>query len=71
MDFTWANMLVTQGQYLAVVGTNPSYFTTTDWNGKPISPDLNRPVETVSWNDATNYCVPAHAIGSRGGADTV
>jgi len=24
--------------------------------GNPISPDLNRPVEQVSWNDATNYC---------------
>jgi formylglycine-generating enzyme required for sulfatase activity len=47
---------VTQGQYLAVVGSNPSYFKTNDWNGNPISPDLNRPVETVSWNDATNYC---------------
>ena len=47
---------VTQGQYLAVVGSNPSYFTTQDYYGNPISPDLNRPVETVSWNDATNYC---------------
>jgi len=48
---------VTQGQYLAVVGSNPSYFQTIDANGNPISPDLNRPVEQVSWNDATNYCV--------------
>lgn len=47
---------VTQGQYLAVVGSNPSYFQTIDENGNPISPDLNRPVEQVSWNDATNYC---------------
>jgi formylglycine-generating enzyme required for sulfatase activity len=37
---------VTQGEYLAVMGTNPSYFTG----------DTNRPVERVSWNDATNYC---------------
>jgi formylglycine-generating enzyme required for sulfatase activity len=43
---------VTQGQYLAVVGSNPSYFVTN--NG--YAQDLNRPVETVSWNDATNYC---------------
>ncbi len=37
---------VTQGEYLAVTGSNPSYFTG----------DTNRPVEQVSWNDATNYC---------------
>ena len=38
---------VTQREYLAVVGSNPSQFTG----------DLNRPVETVSYFDATNYCV--------------
>jgi len=37
---------VTQGEYLAVVGNNPSYFTG----------DTNRPVEYMSWFDATNYC---------------
>jgi formylglycine-generating enzyme required for sulfatase activity len=37
---------VTQGEYLAVMGSNPSYF----------QGDLNRPVETVSWNDAVAYC---------------
>jgi formylglycine-generating enzyme required for sulfatase activity len=47
---------VTQGEYLAVMGSNPSYFTTNDWNGNPIPPDLSRPVETVSWFDATAYC---------------
>src|ERR1035437_9433149 len=38
------------------MGSNPSYFTTQDYYGNPISPDLNRPVERVTWNDATNYC---------------
>ena len=47
---------VTQGAYLALMGSNPSYFTTRDWNGNAIPPDLNRPVEQVSWDDATNYC---------------
>jgi formylglycine-generating enzyme len=47
---------VTQGEYLELMGSNPSYFTTRDSNGDPISLDLNRPVETVSWDDATNYC---------------
>jgi formylglycine-generating enzyme required for sulfatase activity len=37
---------VTQGEYLAVIGSNPSAFTG----------DTNRPVETVSWFNATNYC---------------
>lgn len=37
---------VTQGEYLSVIGSNPSNFTG----------DTNRPVEQVSWNDATNYC---------------
>jgi len=41
---------VTQGEYLAVVGSNPSYFTSA--NG--YSDDLTRPVETVNWYDATN-----------------
>lgn len=37
---------VTQGDYLEVTGTNPSVF----------PGDLNRPVSSVSWPDATNYC---------------
>ncbi len=37
---------VTHGEYLAVTTNNPSSFTG----------DTNRPVESVSWFDATNYC---------------
>ena len=37
---------VTQAEYLAVLDSNPSGF----------PGDLNRPVESVSWLDATNYC---------------
>jgi formylglycine-generating enzyme required for sulfatase activity len=52
---------VTQGEYLAVMGNNPSWFNGVhqDWNGTntDFGIDLNRPVEQVSWNDATAYCV--------------
>ena len=54
--FYMGKYAVTQGEYLALMGNNPSRFTTNDWNGNPIPPDLNRPVEQVSWDDATNYC---------------
>ncbi len=37
---------VTQSEYQALVGSNPS----------GIQGDVNRPVEDVSWQDATNYC---------------
>ena len=37
--------LVTQGDYLTLIGSNPSSFTG----------DTNRPVETVNWYDATAY----------------
>lgn len=47
---------VTQGEYLALIGNNPSFFINKGINGNPIPPDLNRPVEEVSWFDASNYC---------------
>jgi len=48
---------VTQEQYKAVMGTNPSYFTVA--NGRsPASgeTDTKRPVEDVSWYDAIEFC---------------
>jgi formylglycine-generating enzyme required for sulfatase activity len=50
--FWMQKYLVTQQDYLDAVGSNPSHFTTA--NGFP--GPLTRPVEMVSWDDATNYC---------------
>jgi formylglycine-generating enzyme required for sulfatase activity len=60
--FWMGKYLVTQGDYLAVVGSNPSYFrngiegTNNGGTGRTITNELVHPVESVSWNDATNYC---------------
>ncbi|MGA3283718.1 MAG: choice-of-anchor tandem repeat GloVer-containing protein [Verrucomicrobiota bacterium] len=48
---------VTQGEYAAVTGVNPSAF----------AGDTNRPVERVSWNDATNFCLQLTAQESAAG----
>lgn len=39
---------VTQAEYLRAIGRNPSVFKVGD--------SMNRPVESVRWDDATNYC---------------
>jgi formylglycine-generating enzyme required for sulfatase activity len=49
---------VTQGEYQAVMGSNPSWFNgdrTVD-GGTNYGTDLNRPVESMVWSAATNYC---------------
>ena len=51
--FYMCKYLVRQADYRALMGVNPSNFTAT--NGF-IPEDLRRPVEMVSWNDATSYC---------------
>jgi len=48
---------VTQAEYQAVIGSNPSYFT-----GDP-----NHPVENVTWYDATNYCAKLTAAERAAG----
>ncbi|HWW03553.1 MAG TPA: formylglycine-generating enzyme family protein [Candidatus Acidoferrum sp.] len=59
--FWMERFLVTQGDYLAVVGSNPSHFrngtnAAFGGTGSTITNELRHPVEEVSWNDATNYC---------------
>jgi len=44
---------VTQAQWVAVMGSNPSYFTG----------DLNRPVEEVSWNNVQDFIAAVNALG--------
>jgi formylglycine-generating enzyme required for sulfatase activity len=63
--FYMGKYLVTQADYLAVMGNNPSYFNG-DRSGAPhydqdYGTDLMRPVEQVSWDDATAYCAPLTA----------
>jgi formylglycine-generating enzyme required for sulfatase activity len=50
---------VTQGEYQALMGSNPSYFNGfRNWPnpGTDYGTDLSRPVEQVNWDEATNYC---------------
>jgi formylglycine-generating enzyme required for sulfatase activity len=42
---------VTQQEYTDLFGGTPSSFQPPEYTA-----DLNRPVESVTWNDATNYC---------------
>ncbi|WP_072927861.1 SUMF1/EgtB/PvdO family nonheme iron enzyme [Microcystis aeruginosa] len=43
---------VTQAQYQAVMGTNPSHFKNNSW----LKNNQQNPVENVSWNDAKAFC---------------
>jgi formylglycine-generating enzyme required for sulfatase activity len=51
---------VTQGEYVEIVGNNPSYFRNgtrcCGGNGDLVTNELLRPVESVTWHHATNYC---------------
>jgi formylglycine-generating enzyme required for sulfatase activity len=49
---------ITQAQYEAVMGNNPSYF-----KDKPDSP--SRPVEQVSWEDAQEFCKKLSELTER------
>jgi formylglycine-generating enzyme required for sulfatase activity len=55
--FWIGRFMVTQGEYLALIGTNSSYFTN----------DLNLPVEEVTWFDASNYCAVLTAQAQAAG----
>ena len=52
-DFYLGKYLVTQAQWQAVMGDNPSFF----------SSDLSRPVERVSWDDVQDFIEAVNALG--------
>ncbi|WP_392534876.1 SUMF1/EgtB/PvdO family nonheme iron enzyme [Nostoc sp. C117] len=52
--FFMGKFTVTQEQYQAVMGINPSYFQ-----------GANRPVEQVSWNDAVKFCQKLSLMTSK------
>ena len=52
-SFYMSDHELTQGEYVAVMGTNPSYFSSDPASGEV---QENRPVETVSWYDAIYFC---------------
>ncbi|MFM9160649.1 MAG: formylglycine-generating enzyme family protein, partial [Dolichospermum sp.] len=51
-SFLMGKYPVTQAQYQAIMGTNPSYFEGNGWT----SLTDQRPVEGVSWHDAVRFC---------------
>jgi formylglycine-generating enzyme required for sulfatase activity len=50
--FWMRKYLVTQGEYLALTGTNPSFFTPS----RGYSLELTRPVDSVDWYDTVDFC---------------
>jgi len=67
--FEIKNTTITQGQYVQVMGSNPSYFqsrekcpdTFTMIQGVPVCP--NHPVESVSWDDTQKFIQKLNMLG--------
>ena len=53
--FFMSNTEVTQGEYVRVMGVNPSYFAS----------DTNQPVENLTWFDAVLYCNKRSVLEGR------
>ena len=52
-SFYMSDHEVTQGEYTAVMGSNPSYFSSSPASGEV---QTNRPVENINWYDAIYFC---------------
>ncbi|HBJ35009.1 MAG TPA: hypothetical protein DDZ51_09660 [Planctomycetaceae bacterium] len=74
-DFYLGTTVVTQGEYERVMGTNPSYFSAGGGAGgraKTTGMDTSRlPVESVSWDDAVEYCRRLSALPAERAAGRV
>ena len=58
-SFHMSDHEVTRGEYKAVMGSDPSYVTAYDKDGKELTGDdnvKNNPVSCISWYDALVYC---------------
>lgn len=58
--------LVTQGDYAAVAGVNPSWFNGLR-NGTDYGTDLSRPVENLYWFSAESYCAQLTQLEQQSG----
>ena len=68
-DYSIGQTEVTQALWLAVMGTNPSYFSNTEnprvERDREFGDDLNRPVEWVSWNDCQDFIAKLNELTGR------
>ena len=60
-DYYIGQTEVTQALWAAVMGTNPSYFT----SAKGYGDNVNRPVESVTWDDCNNFIARLSELTGR------
>ena len=63
-DFSIGQTEVTQALWLAVMGENPSYFSSNKYL-RDYEDDFNRPVEWVSWNDCIDFITKLNELTGR------
>ena len=68
-DYSIGQTEVTQALWLAVMGSNPSYFSSGEtWmaeKDREFEDDLNRPVEWVSWDDCQDFISKLNELTGR------